>query len=415
MNILRIYLIFLLSLFITFIFPFGANAQQKYDLSGRRNVVSTAVPFLMITPDSRSGAMADAGVAIPNDPNAIHWNCAKLAFATDDMGLSVSYVPWLRSLVPDINLSYLSGYKRIDAMSTFGASLRYFSLGDIDFTNDKGEPLGSFRPNELALDGEYARKLSEQFSLGLGLRFIYSNLTGGTPVNGTTATNPGIAFAGDLSGFWKGKEFKMFHKVFNANYGINFSNIGSKITYTDQTQRDFIPMNLRVGTYINCAIDQYNQIALAFDLNKLLVPTAPIYQSDSNGQGIYGPDGELLLLYGKNPDVPVIKGMFQSFTDAPGGLQEELREINPSVALEYWYNKQFSLRAGYFYEHPTKGNRQYVTLGVGVKYSILNIDVSYLLPTSVKTANQSSPLQNTLRFTLIFNFASEKDKAKKKK
>ena len=207
----------------------------------------------------------------------------------------------------------------------------------------------------------------------------------------------------------------MFHKVFNANYGINFSNIGSKITYTDQTQRDFIPMNLRVGTYINCAIDQYNQIALAFDLNKLLVPTAPIYQSDSNGQGIYGPDGELLLLYGKNPDVPVIKGMFQSFTDAPGGLQEELREINPSVALEYWYNKQFSLRAGYFYEHPTKGNRQYVTLGVGVKYSILNIDVSYLLPTSVKTANQSSPLQNTLRFTLIFNFASEKDKAKKKK
>jgi hypothetical protein len=415
MNNLRTYLIFLLSLFITFNFPIGTNAQQVYDLSGRRNVVSTAVPFLMITPDSRSGAMADAGVAIPTDPNAIHWNCAKLAFATDDMGLSVSYVPWLRSLVPDINLSYLSGYKRIDAMSAFGASLRYFSLGDIDFTNDKGEGLGSFRPNELALDGEYARKLSEQFSLGLGLRFIYSNLTGGTPVNGTTATNPGIAFAGDLSGFWKGKEFKMFNKVFNANYGINFSNIGSKITYTDQTQRDFIPMNLRVGTYINCVIDQYNQIALAFDLNKLLVPTAPIYQTDSNGQSIYGPDGSLLLLYGKNPDVPVIKGMIQSFSDAPGGLQEELREINPSVALEYWYNKQFSLRAGYFYEHPTKGNRQYVTLGVGVKYSILNIDVSYLLPTSVKTANQSSPLQNTLRFTLIFNFASEKDKAKKKK
>jgi hypothetical protein len=415
MNNLRVLYIFLLFLPATFLNQFDSVAQQVYDLSGRTNVVSTAVPFLMITPDSRSGAMADAGVAIPTDPNATYWNCAKLAYATDDIGLSISYVPWLRSLVPDINLSYLSGYKRIDKMSTFGASLRYFSLGDIDFTNDKGEGLGSFRPNELSIDGMYARKLSEGFSLGLALRFIYSNLTGGTPVNGSTETKPGIAFAGDLSGFWKGKEFKAFTKTFNVNYGINISNVGSKITYTDQTQRDFIPINLRVGTYINCVIDQYNQIALIFDLNKLLVPTAPIYQVDSNGQNIYGPDGQLLIMYGQNPDVPVIKGMIQSFYDAPGGLQEELREINPSVAIEYWYNKQFSFRGGYFYEHPTKGNRQYATLGVGLKYNILNIDVSYLIPTSVETANQASPLQNTLRFTLIFNFASDKDKAKKKK
>lgn len=415
MNIQRTYLITLLILIITIINPFETKAQQKYDLLGRRNVVSTAVPFLMITPDSRSGAMADAGVAIPTDPNAIHWNAAKLAFAKDEMGLSISYVPWLRSLVPDINLSYLSGYKRIDAMSTFGASLRYFSLGDIDFTDDKGQGLGSFRPNELAFDGAYARKLSDNFSLGLALRFIYSNLTGGTPVNGTTETKPGTAFAGDISGFWKGKDFTMFNKVFNVNLGVNVSNLGSKITYTDQTQRDFIPMNLRVGTYINCVIDQYNQIALAIDLNKLLVPTAPIYKTDSSGNTIISPGGLPTVLYGRNPDQPVIQGMLQSFTDAPGGWKEEIREINPSVALEYWYNKQFAARAGYFYEHPTKGNRQYVTLGLGLKYNILNIDVSYLIPTSVKTANQASPLQNTLRFTLIFNFAGDKDKAKKKK
>jgi hypothetical protein len=416
MNTFRAYHIIFIAFIVTMILSSRSFAQTNYyNLEGRRNVVSTAVPFLMITPDSRSGAMADAGVAIPTDPNAIHWNAAKLAFAKDDLGLSISYVPWLRSLVPDINLSYLSGFKRIDAMSTFAASLRYFSLGDIDFTNEKGEGLGSFRPNELAIDGAYARKLSEKFSLGLALRFIYSDLTGGTVMSGGQKTKAGTAFAGDLSGFYKGKDFTMFKKTFNMNLGINISNVGSKITYTDQTQRDFIPINLRVGTYINCVIDEYNQIALAIDLNKLLVPTAPIYKTDSSGNAILGPDGQLVILYGKNPDQPTIEGMLQSFSDAPGGFTEEIREINPSVSLEYWYNKQIAARAGYFYEHPTKGNRQYVTLGLGLKYNILNIDVSYLIPTSGKTANQASPLQNTLRFSLIFNFSSDKEKTKKSK
>lgn len=417
MNIQRTYPLILLTLVITFYNPFVTIAQTsdpKYDLTGRRNVVSTAVPFLMITPDSRSGSMADAGVAIPSDANSIHWNAAKLAFATDNMGLSVSYVPWLRALVPDISLSYLSGYKRIDKMSAFGASLRYFSLGDIDFTNDKGEGMGSFRPNELAVDAAYARKLSENFSLGLALRFIYSDLTNGVSV-GSQPTKAGIAYAGDLSGFWKGKNFTFYKKACNVNFGINVSNLGSKITYTDQTQRDFIPMNLRIGTYINCVIDEYNQIALAVDLNKLLTPTPPIYKTDSSGNTVLTPGGLPDVLYGKDPKQPVIQGMIQSFSDAPGGLTEELREINPSVALEYWYNKQFAVRGGYFYEHPTKGNRQYVTVGLGLKYNILNIDVSYLIPTSGKTANQSSPLQNTLRFSLIFNFASDKEKAKKNK
>jgi hypothetical protein len=396
----------------------SANAQTGqpyYNLEGRRNVVSTAVPFLLITPDSRSGAMGDAGVAVPADPNAIHWNSAKLAFMDDEVGFSISYVPWLRSLVPDINLSYLSGYKKIDEMSAFAASLRYFSLGDIDFTNDKGEGLGSFRPNELALDGAYARKLSENFSLGLALRFIYSNLTGGTPVNGTQETKPGIAFAGDISTFWRLKEFSVYKKKVNLNIGANLSNVGSKITYTDENDRDFIPINFRLGTYFNITIDQYNELAFAIDLNKLLVPTAPIYQVDSNGNPIFDLTGNRLIFMGMSPDQPVIEGMIQSFYDAPGGFKEEIREINPSVGMEYWYNKQFAARAGYFYEHPTKGNRQYVTLGLGVRYNILDFDVSYLIPTSGKTANQSSPLQNTLRFSILFTFDKNKDVKKAKK
>jgi hypothetical protein len=405
---------------IFFLFLLGGNAfsQQNvyYNIEGRRNVVSTAVPFLMITPDSRSGALADAGVALPSDVNAIHWNPARLAFTDDKIGLGISYVPWLRSLVPDINLSYLSFFSKIDNMSTFGMSLRYFSLGDITFTNDKGEVLmENYRPYELALDGAYARKLSDNFSLGLALRFIYSNLTGGTPVNGITETKPGIAFAGDLSAFYKAKEFKLFKKDFTWNLGLNISNLGSKITYTDETDRDFIPINLKLGTWINCKIDDYNEIALLVDFNKLLVPSAPVYEVDSSGNPVFDQAGVQRIYKGKNPDQPVIEGVLQSFSDAPGGFKEEIREINPSVAVEYWYNKQFAARAGYFYEHPTKGNRQYITLGLGIKYNILDLDVSYLIPTTAKTASQSSPLQNTLRFTLTFAFGKEKESKKNKK
>jgi hypothetical protein len=403
--------------FVGILFSNSVFSQQNvYNIDGRRNVVSTAVPFLMITPDSRSGALADAGVALPPDANSIHWNAARLAFVSDKMGLSVSYVPWLRSLVPDINLSYLSGYVKIDNMSAFGLSLRYFSLGDITFTNDKGETLmENYRPYELAADAAYSRKLSDQFSLGLALRYIYSNLTGGTPVNGTTETKPGMAFAGDISAFWKSKDFKLFKKDCNWQLGGNISNVGSKITYTDENDRDFIPINLRLGTYLNFHIDDYNEIALVVDVNKLLVPTSPIYKVDTNGNSLLNAQGDLVIYKGKNPDQPVIGGMIQSFSDAPGGFKEELREINPSVGLEYWYNKSFAARAGYFYEHPTKGNRQYITIGLGVRYNILNLDVSYLIPTSAKTASQSSPLQNTLRFTLNFTFGREKEAKKEKK
>jgi len=383
--------------------------EDLYNLDGRKNVVTTAVPFLMITPDSRSGSLGDAGVALPTDANALHWNPAKLAFSKDKIGLSISYVPWLKALVPDINLSYLSGYSRIDDMSTFGASLRYFSLGDIQFTNDFGEYMGDFRPHELALDGAYARKLSETFSLGLALRFIYSNLAGNTPLNDGTETKPGIAFSGDISTYWQPEPFKIKDKILDFALGFNLSNIGSKITYTDVTDRDFIPINLRLGTYLNYHIDDFNQLALIFDLNKLTVPTSPIYKIDSFGNPIPGDDGQLVINLGKNPDVPVIAGIIQSFYDAPGGFKEEMREINPAIGLEYWYDQQIAGRVGYFYEHETKGNRQYLTLGIGIKYNILNLDVSYLIPTNNKTASQTSPLENTVRFTLLFNI-SQKEK-----
>jgi hypothetical protein len=389
----------LLSLFPTFMF-----AQNNLD--GRRNVITTSVPFLMITPDSRSGALGDAGVALPSDANSIHWNPAKLAFAEDKVGLTLSYVPWLKALVPDINLSYLSGYTRIDEMSTFGASLRYFSLGDIQFTNDQGEYMGDFRPYEMALDAAYARKLSETFSLGLALRLIYSNLAGNTPLTNGTETRPGIAFSGDVSAYWRPEPVELDGKELDIALGLNMSNLGSKITYTVETDRDFIPMNLRLGSYFNYHIDQYNQLALTFDLNKLLVPTTPIYDPDSTTA-----DGWVVRA-GRNPDVPIMQGLIQSFYDAPGVLRsdssrsvlrEELREINPAFGLEYWYDNMVAARVGYFYEHETKGNRQYLTLGIGLKYNILNLDVSYLIPTNNKTASQTSPLENTVRFTLLFN------------
>jgi hypothetical protein len=390
------------------IFTFSAIANYKsFSQSNSTfynnytNVLTTAVPFLLITPDSRSGAMGDAGVALPADANSIHWNPAKLAFVPNDFSAALSYVPWLRKLVPDISLSYITVYKKIDQYSTFGGSLRYFSLGDIEFTDINGSSNGSWRPYEMALDGAYARKLSDNFSLGLSLRFIYSNLTGGQVISGGVQTKAGIAFAGDLSAYWHLADRTIADKTLNWNFGINASNIGSKITYTDKLQRDFIPINLRVGTYLNYHIDEYNELALALDLNKLMVPTTPLYDSTSH------------VVKGRNPDVPVMQGIFQSFTDAPGGFTEEMREIDPAIGFEYWYNRQFAARTGYFYESKYKGNRQYITLGIGVKYSILDLDVSYLIPTNNKTASESSPLENTVRFTLLFNFGTEGVKTKK--
>lgn len=376
---------------------FNQSQLNRSDL--QLNTITTAVPFLLIAPDSRAGALGDAGVATSPDANSIHWNPAKMAFIDKEMGMSISYSPWLRRLVPDISLSYVSLYKKLGDDQTIGGSLRYFSLGDIKFTDDQGNPLGDFRPNEFAFDIAYARKLGGRFSGGIAARYIYSNLTGGIDVSGTN-TRAGKSFAVDVSGFYTNEDASLFGQDVIFNMGLNISNIGAKISYTDDANSDFIPINMKLGQSLAFVLDDYNTIAIITDINKLLVPTPPIYELDNNGSPVLDPvTNEPVIESGKDPNVSVMSGMMQSFYDAPGGMSEELKEYNLSFGLEYWYNKQFAVRAGYFNEDYTKGNRKYVTMGAGLKLSVFSVDFSYLIATT-----QNNPLANTLRFSLMFNF-----------
>ena len=371
---------------------FNSFAQIEYsELS--LNTITTAVPFLLIAPDSRSGAMGDVGVATSPDANSMHWNPAKLAFTSEDIGASISYVPWLRALVPDINLSYITGYKKLDDNQAVGLEMRYFSLGDITFTDIVGTTIGQYKPHEFALGGSYARKLSDQFSLAISARYIYSNLTGGQSAGGIE-TVAGQSIASDLAGFYT-KPVRMGGQDMDLAVGLNISNIGSKVSYTETTIRDFIPINMRLGTALGADIDDYNKISLAIDMNKLLVPTPPI---TDNGE----------IVSGKDSDVGVVSGIFQSFGDAPGGYKEEFREINYSVGSEYWYNDQFAIRAGYFFEHDTKGGRKFFTFGSGVKYSAFILDFSYLVNASTD-AGATNPLANTMRFSMTWNFGAMKE------
>jgi hypothetical protein len=370
------------------------------ELLGQINTITTAVPFLMISPDSRSGGMGETGVATTPDVNSIHWNAAKLAFASKKTGFGISYTPWLRALVPDINLAYVSFYTQPNKESAFGMSMRYFSLGNITFTDVVGNTIGQFRPNEFALDGAYSRKLGRRFSAGMSARIVRSNLTNGITVQGQD-TRPGTAFAVDLSGYYFNDDIKVSGKKAIFMSGIAITNIGNKISYSTSINRDFIPINMRLGSGLQVKADDYNKIGFQLEFNKLLVPTPPVYLLDSvNGGPVIGPDGNYVILAGRDPDRSVPAGMIGSFYDAPSGFKEELREININFGTEYWYNDQFAVRAGYFYEHPTKGNRQFFTLGAGIKYNVFGLDFAYLIPTN----GQRSPLQNTLRFTMTFDF-----------
>ncbi len=404
-----------------------ANGQE---VGKGLNTITTAVPFMLIAPDSRGGAMGDAGVAVSPDANSIHYNPAKLAFAKDftnnDFEISIGYSPWLSQLVPDIDLAFLSGYKQIDKDQTIGASLRYFSLGSITFTNETGGVIRDYKPNEFAISTSYSRKLSEYFSVGIVGKYIYSNLTGGTQAAGQE-TKAAHAGAADVSFFYTNNDLSVGGKNAIISAGANVSNIGNKMSYTNATiDRDFLPANLGLGTALTIDFDEFNQFTIALDANKLLVPTPPIYATDSLGRPVYNASTQTYALdAGKQPNVGVAAGIFQSFTDAPGFLipdengeiardaegnaiikdgsrfREEMREINLSLGMEYWYSQQFAVRAGMFYEHPTKGNRQFVTLGAGLKYSVFGLDLSYLV-----ALTQRHPLANTLRFTLKFNFES---------
>lgn len=358
-------------------------------------VIYTVVPFLTIAPDSRAGAMGDAGVATSPDCYSMHWNPAKFAFIDGKGGFGISYAPWLRTLVPDINIAYLAGYGRIDTKQVISASLLYSSLGDIQFTDEFGTIVRNFKPNEFAVDAGYSRLFSEYLSGGIAFRFIYSNLTGGSFAGGT-ATKPGISWAADISAYYHRKTEIMSKNAILA-FGLNFSNIGSKMSYTDSKAPDFIPMNLRLGASGTIDLDSYNSITLTIDLNKLLVPTRPKYDLNVKDS----------IISGKNPNVSVPVAIFQSFYDAPGGFKEELHEITYSFGAEYWYNKQFALRCGYFLENETKGNRKYFTAGAGFKMNIFSLDFSYLMPLA-----QNHPLARTLRFSLSFDLNSIKKATK---
>jgi len=352
------------------------------------NAITTAVPFLTISPDARSGAMGDAGVAISPDVNTTYWNPAKLVYLESNTNLSLSYSPWLRNIVPDVNLGYLSFAKKIDERGSFGASLRYFNLGTIELFDANQNAQGTYKPNEFSIDASYARKFGDNFSMALTGRYIHSDLTNGI-VNGSQ-TKAANGIAADVSLYLKNPA-QQFGKDALFAFGVDISNIGPKLSYTTTGNCYFLPTNLKIGIANTWYLDDENEVTFAFDVNKLLVPTPPI--RDANGNVISGKD---------DTNQSVVSGIFGSFTDAPGGFSEELKEINFAPAFEYWYNKEFALRAGYFYENPDKGNRQYFTLGAGFKYSDFKLDFSYLI-----ASQNQSPLANTLRFSLGYNFGSK--------
>jgi len=365
---------------------------RYYNLDGTpcTNTVVSAVPFLRIISDARSGAMGDAGIAVSADPNAMHFNASKLVFSDQSLGLAATYTPWLRSIgLNDVYLAYLTGFKKIGDLQTVGFGLRYFSLGSIQFTDPNGTPLNTGRPNEFELSGAYARKLSEKLSAAVTGKFIYSNLAAGNIVNGEVI-EPGIAGAADFSMTYK-TPIKVSKGESDLTIGLAITNIGSKITYTNSLYRDFLPANFGLGGAWTFNFDTHNSLTFTTDINKMLVPS-PCQgldcDLDKDGRADY-------------KDISPVGAIFSSWADAPEGLSEEIKEFTYSVGTEYWYDKQFAVRAGYFSEHRQKGNRKFFTVGLGLKYNLFGLNFSYLVPTT----SRRNPLDNTLRFSMLFNFA----------
>ncbi|MDH5598539.1 MAG: type IX secretion system outer membrane channel protein PorV, partial [Cyclobacteriaceae bacterium] len=361
------------------------KAQGFVGQDSTNRVITSAVPFLSITPDARSGGMGDTGGAISPDVNSIYWNPAKLAFIETQSGMGISYTPWLGKLVNDMFITYLSGYYKITREQAVGISMRYFDLGEFFMRDEIGNPQGEFNPREFAFDGTYSRMLSENLGVGVVLRYVHSNLTGSF-TSGTVDARPGSSAAADFSVYYT-KDIINSGKNSNISLGGTISNIGGKLTYSDEANKDFLPANLRLASAYTTNFDPFNKITFALDLNKLLVPSPPIY--DING----------VLVAGKDPDRSMLSGVFGSFTDAPNGFREEMQEFMLAMGAEYWYNDSFAARAGYFTEHRTKGNRKYITMGLGFRYQMFGIDFAYLVP-----REQEHPLAETMRFSLIFNF-----------
>lgn len=356
------------------------NAQED------PNPITTAAPFLLIAPDARSGGMGDMGVATAPDANSLHFNAAKLAFSEYQFSVGVNYTPWLRNLTNDVFVSSIGFSNRIDDGSAWGTSLKFFSLGTIDLTNSNGDPIGTENPNEFSLDGSYALKLNETFSMAVAVRYIRSDFALRVENSNLKTVN---TFAVDISGYYESDE-KNYGNI-NGKWrgGFNVSNIGPKVSLTEGGRESFIPTNLRLGGGFEIILDEYNTITPNIEINKLLVPTPPIRDTQT---------GE--IIDGKDDEVGFLAGMFQSFGDAPNGFSEEIKEFTWAVGAEYSYDKIVSFRTGYFNESDLKGARKYFTLGAGAKFKSINIDLSYL----INSSDVNNPLENTLRFSLSFNF-----------
>lgn len=371
----------------------GAFAQDKLDMF---NPANTSVTSQMIAPDARAAGMGDVGVATDPDVNSQYWNPAKYPFCISRAGVSLNYTPWLRQLVSDMDLAYLSGYYRIGDYSAVSASLRYFSLGEVmtDYNGETGESSGmTINPYEMSFDVAYSLMLSEKFSLAAAVRWIYSDLT----YDYTDDTSPGSAFAADIACYYN-DYINIGARECQLGIGLNISNIGSKITFGGDDNSEFIPTNMRLGLALMVPIDEFNRFTIAADANKLLVPT---YPKQEEGESTEDYQQRVQKEY---YDVSSISGIFKSFGDAPGGFKEELQEINWSVGAEYVYNDKFTLRAGYHHESENKGNRKYFTVGAGFRMSAFSLDCGYVIATA-----KSNPLDQTLRFTLGFDMDGIKD------
>jgi hypothetical protein len=403
--------LFIISISFSFAQPNGGSGANVSDL--QLNTITTSLPFMAITPDSRAGGMGDAGTALSPSSTSIYWNTSVLSFSKQKSEISMSYTPWLRQLTNDISLSYLAGYYKINKTHTVGASMRYFSLGEITFTDAQGNVLRDDKPNEFELTGAYAFRLAKKFSIGINGKFAYSNLTGGIPVAGVN-TKAGIVGATDLSFTYYNDDAKIAKTKGVYTLALTFNNIGNKVAYSELSKRDFIPMNMKIGNSFLAEYNSYNKVTFSLDIQRLLVPTPAKYDIV---------DGVNTLISGKSNDIGVIAGMLQSFSDAPGSalldnegnyiqnddgsysiakwskFKEELSEINIAGGVEWWYNDVFALRSGIFYESKNKGNRQFLNLGASLKYNAFAIDFSYLASLN----GRQSPLANTLRFTLRFN------------
>ena len=403
-----LFIALILTCFTGFSQPNGGATQNDLQL----NTITTALPFMAITPDSRAGGMGDAGTALSPSSSSIYWNTSILSFSEKKSEISLSYTPWLRQLTNDIHLSYLSGYYKINKQHAIGGALRYFSLGEITFTDASGNELRQDKPSEFELTGAYAFKLSDKLSIGVNGKFAYSNLTGGLTVAGVN-TKPGVVGAADLSFSYYNDKVKFGKTKGVYTFATTLNNIGNKVAYSDLSQRDFIPMNLKIGNSFLAKFDAYNDVVFSLDIQKLLVPTPASYNSTVGSN--FGD-----LMSGRTNDVGVINGMLQSFYDAPGVVatdangeyiknpdgtyevvkgtrfKEEMAEINLAGGIEWWYNNTFAIRGGVFYESKNKGNRQFMNIGASLKYNMFGIDFSYLASLN----GRQSPLANTLRFTL---------------